>query len=128
MALSTKKLGDIRRTVTIPFDGDDLHVVYRLGALNTKLVDWIEEHGSERKSIQQWLEKVVVDWDILEDNGTHVPVTVEAMDRYDIPTSLFLLVKVYIQEDASPLALRKSFTDTSLLASAGVLNGTGSSS
>jgi hypothetical protein len=112
MALSLKKLSNLHRTVEIPFDGDVLHVTYRLPALNSKLADWVDEHGSERRSIQEWLTQVVADWDFLEEDGRHMAVEVESMDRHDIPTSLFILIKIVIQEDASPLALRKSFTAT----------------
>lgn len=128
MPLSVKKLSDIRRTVAIPFDGDTLHVTYRLSALNSGLADWLEQHGEERRSMQRWIERVVVDWDILEDDGQHLPVALEAMDRYEIPTSLFTLIFQYVAEDASPKSLRTSYTATEPSASATARNGSRSSS
>lgn len=124
MALSTKKLSDLRREVTIPFDGDTITVTYRLASINSKLFDWVDEKGADRRAGQEWLTRVVVDWDILEEDGSHLPVTVEAMDKYDIPAALFAIIRLAIQEDASPNALRASYKSGSPLTSGIALNGT----
>lgn len=43
-----------------------------------------------RKYIGIWLPRVVISWDIVDDDGHAVPVTAEAIEQHEIPDSLLL--------------------------------------
>lgn len=109
MPLSVQKLSDVRRTVTIPFDDDTLHVTYKLSAINMELADWTVEHGSDRGSLMDWLARVIVSWDIV-DNGDPIPVTRETMERYGLPTPLLYMIQTAIREDSDEKNLRKAYS------------------
>jgi hypothetical protein len=124
MAISVQKLNNIQRTVIIPFDGDEINVTYKLSAINSKLSDWLDDHGSDRRSILGWLERVLVRWDILGSDGDPIPVTSEAMETYQLPTPLLRMVWAAVNEDASPNALKASFGTGSPSRSGSARNGT----
>jgi hypothetical protein len=43
-----------------------------------------------RDYIKAWLPRVVISWDIIDDDGHAVPVTADAIEQHSIPDSLLL--------------------------------------
>jgi hypothetical protein len=110
---SIKQLSDIHRTVTIPIEDETITVTYRLGAMNTEMSNWLEEHGGERGSLMDWIARIVTKWDI-DDDGHAIPITREAMEQYLVPTPIMRLIRDTIDEDSSSGNLKTAYTSRSL--------------
>lgn len=125
MSLSLQKISEIRRKVTIPIEREKLNVWYYLSKFDTDLVDWINEHGEERNSLLEWIERVVDEWDLV-DEGAMVPITAASIEDARIPTPILRMIQRAINEDSEPDFLKRSSSTRSRSGSAPSRSGTGS--
>ena len=107
MGIQLKKIQNLQRAVTFQFLGDDVTFTYRLGAINANLVDWLSTHGNEPDSLRQMIERLVVSWNVLDDDGTPILPTAEAIVDHGIPTPFLLAVLQALGADATPDQLRE---------------------
>lgn len=79
------KLSDFRKeckTTVVEFAGENVEVAYRLHAVTPGLLaKWGEAESKD--SVMQQVETVVVRWDLVDDEGQEIGVTLENMQ--DIP-------------------------------------------
>lgn len=102
MPLSIKELQEATRKVRTEYLSQPLTITYRLGAINEELGDWLEKHGQERGSISKMIEKVVVEWDVVDDEGEPTPPTAETIHQYGLPTPFLNHVLTVVLGDVVP--------------------------
>lgn len=89
-------------TVTLSYLGEDVPVTYRLGEIDSNLEDFMQEHGSEPGSLRDMIERIVVEWDVLDAEGERIPATAAAMREHRLPTPFLIAVIAEISGNASP--------------------------
>lgn len=105
------RMTEALRTVKVTIGGEDYHLTYRLGAINSELSDWALESSSERGALRQWLERVVSAWDVTDDNDQPVPITREAMEQNEFPVPAMIAFREAIWADCSPEKLQRRSSD-----------------
>ncbi len=103
MPISIQKLAEARRTVTFKFLGEDVAFEYKLGALNS--VDTAAT--DEETTLHDLLGRILVRWDVLDEQGQEIPPTAEAMRQHRLPTPFLRAVQEALLDDANPNSLRK---------------------
>lgn len=100
------KLTDLvadRATVAVPFDGASLKVTYRPGAITPKVQAAVFKAQREQDvnaGLCQPLSKLLVRWDLTDDEGETVPTTAESLA--DLPAQLLMRVLEAITDDMAP--------------------------
>lgn len=111
MRLPVQRLSAVQRTILIKLNTDDgpieFSVTYRLSSMNIHLSDWLRDHNDDRGSLLAWLEKILVRWDLEDNDGSMVPTTSEAMEKYGIGTTVLRLILNSCYDDAAPENLKK---------------------
>ena len=110
MGIQLKKIQNMQRTATFKFLGDDVTFTYRLGAINANLTDWLNAYGNEPDSIRQMIERLVVSWDVLDDEGTPLLPMAETIKEQGIPTPFLLAVLHALGADTTAERLREPGT------------------
>ncbi len=90
------------RTVPMDLGPDRIHVTYRLGAVNKRFARWLEEHAEDENSGYEMFARVVASWDVENDEGEVIPVTVEGLEANDVSALLLAEILKGIFGDASP--------------------------
>ncbi|MDP9350802.1 MAG: hypothetical protein M3P51_04585 [Chloroflexota bacterium] len=99
--MKASKLSGAVRAIKVTWDGEDVPVTYRLGAINSKLGEWIEEHGNDKGSLHGMVERLVESWGIEDEDGEEIPVT-QVLTEIDPPTPFLTAVVKSIFQDANP--------------------------
>jgi hypothetical protein len=105
MPIALKKMADHIGQASFKFLGDDVHVEYKLGAIEVTNTDFRDD---EDALIHDLLERVLVSWDVLDEQNQPIPTTAQAMRDHRIPTPFLRDVWRAIVEDTTPGKLRKS--------------------
>lgn len=111
MAIKANKVSEALRTVTFRFLDDDVTVRYRLGRVNDALVELgrpAENEGENRIRLGHMLERLLLDWDVLDENGEALPVTSAKIEEYDLPLPFLRAVVEVVSDDWAPGKLRKT--------------------
>ena len=90
MAIKLSDLHKATRKISITFQGETLEVEYRLNVITPAFL------RAELKLHEQ-LEKAVVRWDLVDDAGNEIPVSLEVLDQ--LPTQLQVEMITAITED-----------------------------
>lgn len=90
MAIKLSDLQKATRKISLNFQGETLEVEYRLNVITPAFL------RAELKLHEQ-LEKAVARWDLVDDNGNEIPVSLEVMDH--LPTQLQAEMIAAITED-----------------------------
>ena len=89
------------RSTTIDCDGEDLHVTFDAAALTPKA---IEEMAAgeipETTALVNFLAGTLVKWDLEEDDGSMVAITIERL--MDLPVQFLFSVLTGMQERLAP--------------------------
>lgn len=96
------RLSDLgrERKITVPYDGEEIGIVFRPAAVNA---DWLERMGEEGKDARTYvglLSEALVSWDIEGDDGTPLPVSVDVLWR--LPVDLLNLLAQAMIEGLAP--------------------------
>lgn len=97
--LSVKDLTDDTRTVTVAYDGHDVHVTYRPSTINTPFTERI---GSD--SMAALIADAAESWDVVDEHGGAYPITVESVGALNVGFQRRVLFEG-ILEDASQAGL-----------------------
>jgi hypothetical protein len=87
----------------IKTSGGAFNVVYRAW-WETQFTDeeWDSFRGMNgRDYLLRVLPKWLVSWDLVEVDGTAVPITAEAMDKHKVPTRLLKLIETAVVDSAA---------------------------
>ena len=96
--MKLSKLAEKTRTVQVQFEGETADVVYRVAELTPAFTEWLQEEGLTRRgSLYEALEKLVISWDIVDDNDQQLAVTVEGMKP--IPSALLRAILYAVTRD-----------------------------
>lgn len=99
------------RTLEIDIDGETLTVSYNPADLTPELEDKMQtcfETNRSGKGVAKYLVGLLLSWD-LEDDGTPIPLTIEALDT--LPIYFLGEVTEKVIEDSNP---KKTSVETSL--------------
>lgn len=108
MPIVAAKLQESTRPVEVPFNGETLTVVYRLGQINADFFRWYIAHAAEDGSLHETILRLVANWDLLGDDDQPLPVTAEVVAP--LPSVFLRVIKDAIFEDAQPGKLRASIS------------------
>jgi hypothetical protein len=90
--LAEKSKGDIQvggSTIAFTF-----HTFWRERFSEEETAGFLEL--STRDYLKAWLPRVLVTWDLSDDDGKPVPVTAEAIEQHALPDSLLLSFHAYV--------------------------------
>lgn len=94
-------------TVKVQVEGQEITISFVLGSMGPDLADWLKKSGTGSASLREMIAKVVRSWDITDDDGTTIPITVEAMTEYGIPTPVLNAMIAAMYADVEPDELKK---------------------
>ncbi len=92
-----------RRTVTIPIDDETITITYRPGGFTPDTEDRLREYADDQRggaALVAMLADVLVEWDVLDDDGKPLRPTAENLRR--LPTMFLGQVAQVIAEDMRP--------------------------
>lgn len=103
MPLSINSLKKDERPLTVPYGKEEVNIVYRPSEWTPAVEEqWTDTEGSGTHEMLEFLNKIIVSWDIYEDDKQEKPLPKELDSFYIIPTPLSLAFLREIQEDAVP--------------------------
>lgn len=97
MALHLKSLSDDRATVAFDYLGETVHVTYRPHAVTPATYGKLRDEPVPQ-FLPKYLATVLVDWDVLGDDGEPIPTTEAALQ--DVPTRFLSEVFYRVGEDS----------------------------
>lgn len=105
MPISLAQLKGNVRTINVAYFSDNLAVTYRPSELTpqnqSEINDKIEA-GEAKNILIETLCQVMISWDVVDDEGTMLPITPETLAQ--APGPLLLAISEAIGEDARPKA------------------------
>lgn len=105
MAVRLSQIKGETRTVRIDFgDEGDLNITFRPGGITPAREEELQVEEAEGRGLRALIGllcEVIVEWDLLDENGAPFPLDVEALMQ-SIPADLFQQVFLAIGEAAAP--------------------------
>jgi len=99
----TIKIADLMsdiRTCVVHAGEEEAEVTYRPSAYTPEIEDRLQTAVESRRpsnGIAQWLSGIVIDWDVVDDNGERFPTTIEVMR--EMPSNFLTAVINAITDD-----------------------------
>lgn len=108
MSFPTKPGGSdpIPHSHSFVFEGYTINVTFDLAAIGPELDKMVAAFTGRRLTLH-WIAKVVITWDIT-DNDVPIPITVEAMESYNLPEALTNMMYYEIRDASSVPNLRRA--------------------
>jgi hypothetical protein len=102
MPIKLSNIGAKQATVTVEYLGESAEVTYRPALLTPRdeaKLSEMEGKAAIDEMVGQ-LERVLVEWDVLGDDGTPMEITAENLT--DLPSNFLLVVMQAVREDSAP--------------------------
>lgn len=103
MPISLAQLKGNIRTINVTYFSDNLAVTYRPSELtpqNQSIINDKIEAGEAKNILIEMLCKVMITWDVVDEEGVMLPITPETLAQ--APGPLLLAISEAIGEDARP--------------------------
>ena len=88
------------KVITVDFEGEPVQVAYRPAAMTPRFVNLIQSVQTDIESIADIIQRVIVWWDVLDEEGNRLAPTPENTLEFDL-TFLSAVVNAVV-EDMSP--------------------------
>lgn len=72
------------KVVNVQFEGDTVQVAYHAAAITPRLVALAQELQTDVAVIADVIQRIVVWWDVLDDEGNRIPPTPENTMEFDV--------------------------------------------
>lgn len=101
MPYSPSKVKDVTAITVVEYEGDEVAVTYRKRLVRTAAIGIFEASAAQQPGrVREALEDVVVEWDVLGEDGEKLPATQDITRKFDFD----FLITVFngIVSDAMP--------------------------
>ena len=102
MAVKLNEMKNRTKTITVPWDGEEVDVSYYPNIVTPELLEKVDEASAKEdlSVLGVMLEPVLEWWDILDDKNKRIPTSAEVIRT--IPLNFLNAVQSAIQEDQNP--------------------------
>jgi hypothetical protein len=86
MGISMKNVKAATKATTVKWEGEEAKLTYRPSAVTPAMMDEVlmeEENGKGHHALTGLLVHVLVDWEVLDDDGEPLPITSETLSERD---------------------------------------------
>lgn len=96
------------RRLSFDYQGDDVNIGYDVikavarGRQTKRSMDRLKTDWEKANLVVEWLGAIITDWDILEDDSTPSPVSMETLRK--LPLGLLLQIAEAVTEDLADLS------------------------
>jgi len=99
------------RDITVPFEGDDLHVTYRPASFTIRELDALTEaqkkgDGKPTRQLLETVKRVILEWDLTDEDEKVIALDAKLDDEKDplrdVPSVVFTEIMKKINEDQQP--------------------------
>lgn len=102
MGISVSHIKNNTRSVDVPFGDETIHIVYRPSEWTPSIEkEWQDSEGSATENMLQFLSRLVIDWDIYEDDEEtkKLPITPESLEV--LPTQIGMGIIRAVSDDST---------------------------